>query len=208
LITARNLHAKLAILGARFLYQQACELVACEFSTSMNGLPGELVFDAVGLDFTRRQVRVLEAKTSRSDFLADDRIADGYGHVADQCWLICPDGLVLPEELPDRWGLLYFCPDVAELTYLQGARRLRRRVRLGEVQSTRTELGTAWRRTRKPGEGCLVARQARRLVPEAPLSSHWDAMVRAVSRKLTRSTLGIQYRNGKPAPQPVECLEL
>ncbi|MHB2020463.1 MAG: hypothetical protein ACYCW6_26305, partial [Candidatus Xenobia bacterium] len=39
MITARNLHAKLTILGARYLFDHGCELVVNELSTQMNGLP-------------------------------------------------------------------------------------------------------------------------------------------------------------------------
>lgn len=53
---------------------------------------------------------VLEAKTSRSDFLADrkkpHRIdpASGMGRWR---YYICPTDLIKPEDLPEKWGLIY-----------------------------------------------------------------------------------------------------
>ncbi len=210
MITARNAHARFAIVGACHLFDLGCELASCEFSTALNGIPGDYVFDAVGLDFKRRQVRIVEAKTSRSDFLQDEYIhgEPGYTSVAHQCWLVCPDGLIDPQELPAGWGLLYFCENVTEVTYVDGNRRRRRRVRSEEAKAARAELAETWRRNRKTGQGCLVVRTPQRLKPGEPLSDYWDQMVRGVGRKLTRGALGIAYVQGKPVPQPIDCLEL
>lgn len=53
---------------------------------------------------------VLEAKTSRGDFLNDKkkpfRIDPDTG-MGRWRYYICPEGLILPAELPPRWGLLY-----------------------------------------------------------------------------------------------------
>lgn len=53
---------------------------------------------------------VLEAKTSRSDFLADrkkpHRINPETG-MGKWRYYICPNNLIKIEELPDKWGLIY-----------------------------------------------------------------------------------------------------
>ncbi|HGF9505455.1 TPA: adenylosuccinate synthase [Acinetobacter baumannii] len=53
---------------------------------------------------------LLEAKTSRSDFLADkkkpQRIDQTTG-IGKWRYYICPTGLIKPEELPEKWGLIY-----------------------------------------------------------------------------------------------------
>lgn len=53
---------------------------------------------------------LVEAKASRADFLADARKP----HRLDQAtgigrwrYYLCPEGLIQPEELPPRWGLLW-----------------------------------------------------------------------------------------------------
>lgn len=53
---------------------------------------------------------LLEAKVSRSDFLADKkkphRINPETG-VGKWRYYICPTGLIQPHEVPDKWGLIY-----------------------------------------------------------------------------------------------------
>ena len=53
---------------------------------------------------------LVEAKVSRSDFLADarkpHRLEPGQG-VGRFRYYLCPEGLIAPDELPERWGLLY-----------------------------------------------------------------------------------------------------
>lgn len=53
---------------------------------------------------------LIEVKASRSDFLADKKKAfrkcpeQGMGRYR---FYMCPDGLIKPQELPERWGLIY-----------------------------------------------------------------------------------------------------
>ena len=58
---------------------------------------------------------VIEVKTSHADFLADLKkwarsdTAALYDMQAGQYkWYLCPEGIIKPEELPDKWGLLYW----------------------------------------------------------------------------------------------------
>lgn len=57
---------------------------------------------------------LIETKISRSDFLADAKKPfrlnpdDGVGEYR---YYACPTGLIKPEELPEKWGLIYVDPD-------------------------------------------------------------------------------------------------
>lgn len=58
---------------------------------------------------------VIEVKTSHSDFLADRKKwcrsehAETSGLQAGRLrWYLCPEGVISKDELPDRWGLLYW----------------------------------------------------------------------------------------------------
>ena len=66
---------------------------------------------------------LLEAKTSRSDFLADKkkphRIDPAMG-VGKWRYFICPTDLIQPEELPERWGLIYVS-NGKRCKYIKGA---------------------------------------------------------------------------------------
>ena len=83
----------------------------CNFAVSecRSGFGSGEIPDAIGY----RQIGyrdgtvIVEAKVSRADFLADQkkphRIAGGMGNWR---YFIAPAGLLLPSELPPRWGLL------------------------------------------------------------------------------------------------------
>ena len=65
--------------------------------------------DVIGFSSDSRYTTVIEVKTSRSDFLKDSkkshRVNIGMGDLRYYC---CPEGLITPDELPWRWGLLYY----------------------------------------------------------------------------------------------------
>lgn len=53
---------------------------------------------------------LIEAKTSRSDFLRDAKKPHrqlGASALGDLRYYICPEGLISVDELPEKWGLLY-----------------------------------------------------------------------------------------------------
>lgn len=54
---------------------------------------------------------VIEVKTSHADFMADQKkISRSNGEYAmgDYRYYLCPEGVIKPEELPEKWGLLYY----------------------------------------------------------------------------------------------------
>ncbi len=84
------------------------DIVLPEFFCFNSELP-----DAIG--FKMQHSTVVECKISRSDFLADkkkpcrnlEHPEVGMGNLRYYC---CPKGMIQPEELPERWGLLYVYP--------------------------------------------------------------------------------------------------
>ncbi|HHH9441343.1 TPA: hypothetical protein ACP32N_003282 [Pseudomonas aeruginosa] len=60
------------------------------------------------LAFRQTASAVIEVKVSRADFRADrdkpERTAGGLGNYR---FFLCPEGMIHPEDLPRRWGLLY-----------------------------------------------------------------------------------------------------
>ena len=59
--------------------------------------------------FTSNASFVIETKISRSDFLADfkkNHRQEGFG-IGNYRYYACPSGLIKPEELPEKWGLIY-----------------------------------------------------------------------------------------------------
>ncbi|MCD2844862.1 hypothetical protein K4W92_00220 [Pseudomonas aeruginosa] len=95
-------HQKLTQLGASWLRRNGFGVVATElFCFGSREQP-----DVVG--FRSECSAVIEVKVSRADFLADQkkpvRTVGGLGIYR---FYLCPNGLIHPEELPPKWGLLY-----------------------------------------------------------------------------------------------------
>lgn len=102
-------HNELVIRAEKWLKQQGCKVTIrdqCRIYTSNGELP-----DAIGW---RDGLSILiEAKASRSDFLADKKKsfrADPTKGMGDWRFYLCPPDVIKPEDLPDRWGLLWATP--------------------------------------------------------------------------------------------------
>ncbi|WP_051326787.1 hypothetical protein [Aliagarivorans taiwanensis] len=80
-------------------------------SETQSGWSGEIP-DAIGFRSAGFQDGsiVVEVKVSRSDFLADKKKPHRKGDVlglGSWRYFLCPEGLIQPDELPDKWGLLW-----------------------------------------------------------------------------------------------------
>lgn len=95
-------HNRLTALGARWLKRNGFSVVATELTCfGSREQP-----DVIG--FRSSCSAIIEVKVSRSDFYADrkkpERMSGGLGIYR---FFLCPDGMISPDELPGRWGLLY-----------------------------------------------------------------------------------------------------
>lgn len=100
-----ELHKQLTARGARWLRQKGFGVIASELVTHR---PGEQA-DVIG--FRSTCSGLIEVKVSRSDFLADRRKPHRQsGGLGNYRFYLCPPSLILPEDLPERWGLLYAEP--------------------------------------------------------------------------------------------------
>lgn len=82
-------------------------------SECRSGWGGEMP-DSIGFRAATRvtETVVVEVKVSRSDFLADAKKphrADGKGMGLFRYYM-CPEGLIQPDEVPERWGLIWVTP--------------------------------------------------------------------------------------------------
>jgi hypothetical protein len=99
-------HAELVEFGAKYLYGKKYMVVLKELTTCIPETADVLGFRA-------GHSHLIEAKTSRSDFKADAKKSfrvyphQGVGNLRSY---ICPTGLIKPEELPEKWGLIYIDP--------------------------------------------------------------------------------------------------
>lgn len=80
-----------------------CPIIVTELATMAPERP-----DALGWHSGR--TILIEVKVSRSDFFADQkkpfRQVPGLG-LGEIRWYLCPEGLLQPDEMPEKWGLLW-----------------------------------------------------------------------------------------------------
>ncbi|MHC8347737.1 hypothetical protein [Pseudomonas sp. RT6P73] len=95
-------HNKLTKLGASWFRKNGFGVVTTELTSARSREQPDVIA------FRSSCSAMIEVKVSRSDFFADrkkpEREAGGVGIYR---FYLCPDGLIKPEELPPRWGLLY-----------------------------------------------------------------------------------------------------
>jgi len=106
-------HADLVERAARWLKAKGCSLVFPEMVTLQSETP-----DAIGWRDSGATSYLVECKASRSDFHADKNKSFRRGDVpalGRYRYYLCPPGIIRPEDLPARWGLLYCHPSKIEL---------------------------------------------------------------------------------------------
>lgn len=98
-------HAELVEVAARWLRRKGCRIVLSEFTALCSEIPDVLAWRG-----TADASYLVEAKASRSDFLADRkkpfRVFPETG-VGQYRFFICRPGVIRVDELPEKWGLLY-----------------------------------------------------------------------------------------------------
>ena len=68
------------------------------------------VADAVGINFKREEVRVVECKATKGDFLRDKKLSGNktsYFYHAHYSYIMCPTDIISESEVPYGYGLLY-----------------------------------------------------------------------------------------------------
>lgn len=106
-------HAELVQRAGAWLRSKGCKIVFTELVTLCGETP-----DAIGWRDSGQTSYLLECKASRSDFHADKAKIHRRADVAAlgrYRYYFCPAGLIRPEDLPPRWGLLWCHPKKVEL---------------------------------------------------------------------------------------------
>lgn len=139
-------HADLVARAVRWLRSRhRCPVVFAEMTTRLPVTP-----DAIG--FLRSGIsHLVECKTSRSDFRADQKkIAHRLPHLmpGDFRWYLTPPGLLIPDEIPVGWGLAECGP--RQIRIVRDAPRIVRATERVEVDMLvsaciRHQLGVEWR---------------------------------------------------------------
>jgi len=102
-------HAELVKRAERWLLNQGCAFALIELmvDTSTREIP-----DAIGWNGPISTI-LIECKTSKADFLADQKKffrRDPIWGLGRYRYYLCPKGMLQPEEMPEKWGLLWAYP--------------------------------------------------------------------------------------------------
>jgi len=127
----KSLHYDLCVEGAKWLHRQKWNYERCQkkpcYNTEACGACKKYHYvsvelytwdnehtDVWGLGSFNESV-VIEVKVSHSDFMADRKkwcrsdMAERLNQQAGRMrWYLCPEGVISKEELPEKWGLLYW----------------------------------------------------------------------------------------------------
>ncbi len=81
--------------------------------------------DAAIIETRKRWIRGFEIKVSRADFLRDEKWQN-YSEFTSSLTLICPEGLIAPEEIPKPFGLAWV-DELKGVTWKKRPKRFQRR---------------------------------------------------------------------------------
>lgn len=94
-------HKQLVHIAYKWMLKNAgCGFAFMELKSSDREIP-----DVIGFDSW--QSVLIECKVSRSDFLQDKKKSHRIHGMGNWRFYCCPKGLIKPEELPEKWGLIY-----------------------------------------------------------------------------------------------------
>lgn len=100
-----NLHQELQNKALTYLRNKSYWISEMEISTGMG------IIDVWGLSPSLNYVcSAIEVKVSRNDFKSSSqKYKNGYADcIANTCYILCPVGLIQPEEIHQDWGLLWY----------------------------------------------------------------------------------------------------
>ena len=106
-------HDELCARAVKWLRgSMGCKVAVSELVTPLSEIP-----DAIG--FNGYHSFLVECKTNKVDFLREKnklhRRQEAKGHrkcLGKYRFFLCPKGIIKPEDLPPKWGLLYVCGKV------------------------------------------------------------------------------------------------
>ena len=101
-----KLHKELKCLALRWMKSKVTDLVCPE----VDFYNIRCVADVVGINFKRKEIRVIEVKVTKKDLLRDKKLFDinkTYFNHCHYCYIMCPKNVIELSDLPYGYGLLW-----------------------------------------------------------------------------------------------------
>ena len=106
MIIEGNVHKRLKLLGLKFLKKKVIDIVCIEAKyRNMRSIA-----DVCGINLKRKEIRIIEVKASRADFIRDKKIFDldqSYYKHCHYFYIMCPVDILTLEDVPKEYGLLW-----------------------------------------------------------------------------------------------------
>lgn len=112
-----NMHKNLKKHARFFLKEKVTDIVANE--VKFRNI--KCIADTVGINLKRKEIRIIEAKATREDFLRDKKLFSenhSYFYHAHFSYIICPSHLLQAHEMPYGYGLLWV-NDIGEVSVVK-----------------------------------------------------------------------------------------
>ena len=100
------LHKELKDIAMRWMKKQVTDIVCPEVEFKNI----KCIADVVGINFKRKEVRVIEIKSTRSDFIRDKKLFEEkttYFYHSHYCYIMCPKNIINIDDIPYGYGLLW-----------------------------------------------------------------------------------------------------
>lgn len=101
-----EVHKRLKIVALAFLKKQCVDIVSNE--TKFRNIRS--ISDACGINLKRKEVRIVEVKASRADYIRDTKLFTlnySYFPHCNYFYIMCPTGVIKKEEVLKEIGLIY-----------------------------------------------------------------------------------------------------
>ncbi len=108
------IHKKLKAIGMQFVKSRCVDISAREVKyRNMRS-----VADVVGINLKRREIRIMEAKATKADYVRDKKLLDldkSYYKHCHYFYIICPKDIIQLSDVPKEYGLLWVNMDTLEI---------------------------------------------------------------------------------------------
>lgn len=99
-------HKRLKVIGMKFLKTKVTDLVCVEVKYKNM----KSIADVVGLNLKRTEIRIIEAKATKADYIRDKKLIDidqSYYKHCHYFYIICPENVIQLDEIPKEYGVLW-----------------------------------------------------------------------------------------------------
>lgn len=105
-----DVHKRLKYLGLCFLKEKCIDLICIE--AKYRNIRS--IADVCGINLKRQEVRIIECKASKQDYVRDKKLMDldkSYYKHCHYFYILCPENVLSLEDVPKEYGLLWAVDD-------------------------------------------------------------------------------------------------